>query len=265
MNPVFQAAMAGIFTWFCTLLGSATVFFVREVNEHFLAVMQGFAGGIMTAASFWSLLAPALEQASVYSMGLPAWFPAAVGFLVGGLFLRLIDRIVPHFHYAADHGDFNPEKTSISKTWMLFLAVTIHNLPEGMALGVAYAAVANGSGSMTLAAALSLTLGIGIQNFPEGSALSMPLLTEGKSKFRAFNLGQMSALVEPIGAVIGAMALLFMQRLLPYALSFAAGAMIFVVIEELIPESQSAHSTDLSTLSFMLGFVIMMILDVALG
>lgn len=265
LNPVYQAGLAGIFTWLCTVLGASSVFFVKEVNDRFLAIMQGCAAGIMTAASFWSLLAPALEHASQEGGPLPAWIPAAVGFLVGGLFLRSIDYIIPHIHYAGDHGDTNVMKSKISRTWMLFLAVTIHNLPEGMALGVAFAAAGSGIEGASLTSAISLAIGIGIQNIPEGSALSLPLRAEGRSKWDAFNLGQLSALVEPLGAILGAFAVIVVSQILPYALSFAAGAMIFVVVEELIPESQASNNTDNATLAFMVGFVIMMILDVALG
>lgn len=265
LNPILQAALAGIFTWLCTVLGAATVFFVKEVNFKFLAIMQGFAAGVMTAASFWSLLAPAIEYADNSANGLPGWLPAAVGFLAGGIFLRLIDYVMPHLHYFKDHGDTDPSTSRLSRTWMLFFAVTIHNIPEGMAIGVAFAAAASGLESASLASAISLAIGIGIQNIPEGSALSLPLMAEGKSKTNAFNLGQLSAIVEPFGAVLGAAAVFVISALLPYALSFAAGAMIFVVVEELIPESQSKGNTDLATLSFMIGFTIMMILDVALG
>ncbi|MBG9985880.1 ZIP family metal transporter [Facklamia sp. DSM 111018] len=265
LNPIVQAGLAGVFTWLCTALGSSTVFFVKEVNQRFLAMMQGAAGGVMTAASFWSLLAPALAHAEKHLVGIPTWFPAAIGFVLGGIFLRMVDKFVPHLHYAGDHGDTDPTDSKLSRTWMLFLAVTIHNIPEGMAIGVAFAAAASGIEGAALASAISLAIGIGIQNIPEGSALSLPLMAEGRSKRKAFHLGQMSALVEPFGAVIGAAAVLVMQTLLPYALSFAAGAMIFVVVEELIPESQTSGNTDVATLSFMVGFVIMMILDVALG
>ncbi len=265
LNPIVLAGLAGIFTWLCTVLGASTVFFVKEVNYRFLAIMQGFAGGVMTAASFWSLLAPAIDYAGRSASVIPDWLPAAVGFLAGGVFLRLIDKIMPHLHYFSDHGDTDPSTTRLSRTWMLFLAVTIHNIPEGMAIGVAFAAASFGLESASLASAISLAIGIGIQNIPEGSALSLPLMAEGKSKARAFNLGQLSAIVEPFGAVIGAVAVYAITALLPYALSFAAGAMIFVVVEELIPESQSKGNTDVATMSFMIGFVVMMVLDVALG
>ena len=262
-NPIFQALAAGLFTWLCTMFGSAFVFLFKEVNERFLAIMQGFAAGVMIAASFWSLLAPALEYAEANSNNAPSWLPVAIGFLVGGIFLRFLDYVVPHTHLSEDHGD--SKNRSISKTMMLFLAVTIHNIPEGLAVGVAFAAASVGNEGGTLAGAIALTIGIGLQNVPEGSALSLPLFADGKTKRKAFQMGQLSAIVEPVAAVIGAAAVLVVQEILPYALSFAAGAMIFVVVEELIPESQSSDHTDDATLALLFGFVLMMILDVALG
>lgn len=263
LSPVLQAFLAGIFTYLCTVFGSAVVFFVKDVNERFLAIMQGFAAGIMTAASFWSLLSPALEYAEKGS--LPPWIPVAIGFMAGGLFLRFLDIIVPHLHRFGDHGDTDVDKFNLSRTAMLVLAVTIHNIPEGMALGVAYAAASMKVNGATIAGALALTIGIGIQNIPEGSALSLPLRAEGKSKWRAFNMGQLSAIVEPFGALLGAAAVLIVTAILPYGLAFAAGAMIFVVVEELVPESQASNSTDSATIFFLIGFLIMMILDVSLG
>lgn len=262
-NPIFLSFIAGIFTWLCTLFGSSFVFLFKDVNERFLAIMQGFAAGVMIAASFWSLLAPALDFAENASNSVPVWLPVAIGFLLGGVFLRFLDYVIPHTHLSEDHGDSTNRK--ISRTMMLFLAVTIHNIPEGLALGVAYAAAMIGSDGATLAGAVALTIGIGLQNIPEGSALSLPLYADGRSKAKAFNMGQLSAVVEPISSVIGAAAVLVVQEILPYALSFAAGAMIFVVVEELIPESQSSKHTDDATLALLVGFVIMMILDVALG
>lgn len=263
INPILQALMAGIFTWACTALGAALVFFVRRMDDKFLAIMQGLAGGVMTAASFWSLLDPAIEYGE--SGPLPAWIPAAIGFLLGGIFLRILDKVIPHLHASADHGDFDINNSKLGKNTMLFLAVTIHNFPEGMALGVAYAAAAAQPGLASMSGAIALTIGIGLQNFPEGSALSLPTLASGKSKKEAFNLGQLSAIIEPIGAVLGAWAVTQITALLPYALSFAAGAMIFVVVEELIPESQESGFTDSATLAFLAGFTLMMVLDVALG
>lgn len=265
LHPVLQALLGGLFTWLCTALGSSFVFFFKEVNERLLAIMQGFAAGVMIAASFWSLLAPALDYAELSQSSLPNWFPVAMGFLAGGIFLRFLDVIVPHIHLSEDHGDTNVKQSNLSRTTMLYLAVTIHNIPEGLAIGVAFAAASLELNGATLASAIVLSLGIGIQNIPEGSALAMPIRAEGKSQRRAFNLGHSSALVEPVAAMIGAAALLAVSQLLPFALAFAGGAMIFVVVEELIPESQSSNHTDEATLSLMVGFVVMMILDVALG
>lgn len=265
LDPVSQALLGGIFTWLCTVVGAATVFFMKEVNEKILAMMQGFAAGVMIAASFWSLLAPALDFARMNFTDIPAWLPVALGFMAGGLFLRLLDILVPHLHYAVDHGDTDTKKMSLSKTTLLFLAVTIHNFPEGLAVGVAFAAAAMQQDSATIAGAIALTLGIGIQNIPEGSALSLPIRGTGRSQWEAFKLGQASALVEPVGAVIGAVGVLLVTSLMPFSLSFAAGAMIFVVVEELIPEAQSSNYTDLATISLLVGFTTMMVLDVALG
>lgn len=263
LNPILQAFLAGLFTWACTALGASLVFFVKNINNRFLAIMQGLAAGVMTAASFWSLLAVAIEFAEGGS--LPAWLPVAIGFLLGGIFLSLLDKLIPHIHPSADHGDFDPDKTSLGKNTMLFLAVTLHNFPEGMALGVAFAAANTGASGATIASAIALAIGLGLQNFPEGSALSLPILATGKSKKESFHLGQLSAIIEPVGAVLGAWAVTQITALLPYALSFAAGAMLFVVVEELIPESQDSGFTDAATMAFLVGFAIMMILDVALG
>lgn len=267
-SVVLQAFLAGLFTWGCTILGSAIVFFFKHVSRTLLDIMQGFAAGVMIAASFWSLLAPSIEYAAP-TYGAWSWIPAAVGFLLGGYFLRLVDAIVPHLHLGNEvdkaEGGGEVERKRLSKTALLFLAITIHNIPEGLAVGVTFGALANNPSHAALIGAIGLALGIGIQNIPEGSALSIPIRTDGKSRKQAFFWGSMSAIVEPIAAVIGAVAVLYMTPILPYALSFAAGAMIFVVVEELIPESQTNGNTDLATLGLMMGFVIMMILDVALG
>lgn len=263
LNPIMQAFIAGLFTWLCTIFGSSFVFLFKEVNERFLATMQGFAAGVMTAASFWSLLAPAIDYAGRSNSILPNWFPAAVGFMAGGIFLRILDIIVPHIHMAEDHGDTTNRK--LPRNTMLFLAVTIHNIPEGLAIGVAFAGAAVNPNLATLSGAIALSIGIGLQNIPEGSALSLPIYAESGNRFKAFNMGQASALVEPVSAVIGAAAVLIISQILPYALAFAAGAMMFVVVEELIPESQSGDNTDIGTMAFLGGFTIMMILDVALG
>ncbi|TDM14656.1 ZIP family metal transporter [Macrococcus bovicus] len=263
LSHVYQAFIAGIFTWSMTALGAAVVFLVRSVNNKLLNTMQGFAAGVMIAASFWSLLAPALEFSE--KAGQIPWIPAAIGFLLGGVFIRGLDVIIPHMHAHASPGhQTEGRKSNLNKSTLLLLAITLHNIPEGLALGVAFGAIGHATDS-GLMAAIGLAIGIGIQNIPEGTALSLPIHGDGKSKWRAFNFGQASALVEPVFAVIGAAAVLLVTPLLPYALAFAAGAMIFVVVEELIPESQSGENTDLATLGLMVGFTIMMILDVSLG
>lgn len=266
-NLVLLAFLAGLFTWGCTILGAAIVFFFRNISRKLLDIMMGFAAGVMIAASFWSLLEPSIAYAkadgSVWS-----WFPAAFGFLLGGLFIRFIDAIVPHLHLDKEVSDvegLQPPK-KLSKTALLFLAITIHNIPEGLAVGVTFGALAYGNVSTSaLLGALGLAIGIGLQNIPEGAALSIPIRADGKSRLKAFYWGAMSAIVEPIGAIVGAALVLLMLPVLPYALSFAAGAMIFVVVEELIPETQTNGNTDVATLGLMLGFVIMMVMDVALG
>jgi zinc transporter, ZIP family len=264
LSPVVQALLGTMFTWGMTALGAALVFTTRSVNQKFLDSMLGFAGGVMIAASFWSLLSPALEMAE--EGPLPNWFPAAVGFLLGGLFLMGIDKILPHLHpnapMQAAEG-VNPQRRR--RSTLLVLAITLHNIPEGLAVGVSFGAVAAGYPSASLAGAVALAIGIGLQNFPEGVAVSMPLRREGMSRRRSFVYGQFSGMVEPIAAVVGALAVGFIQPLLPYALSFAAGAMVFVVAEEVIPASQENGNNDIASLSLMIGFVVMMILDVALG
>ncbi len=217
----------------------------------------------MIAASFWSLLMPAIEMSE--DQGNIAWFPAAIGFLSGGVFLLLIDKILPHLHLGLPTNKAEGIKTSWQRSTLLVLAITLHNIPEGLAVGVAFGALAHNPEIGTLAGAITLAIGIGLQNFPEGTAVSVPLRREGLSRLKAFNYGQLSGLVEPIAAIFGAYLVLIITPLLPYALSFAAGAMIFVVVEELIPESQRGNETDFSTIGAMIGFVIMMILDVALG
>jgi ZIP family zinc transporter len=262
-TPVQQALMATCFTWFVTALGAAMVFFFKEIKREMLDGMLGFAAGVMIAASFWSLLAPAIEMAE--EMGNRGWIPAAIGFLSGGLFLWAIDKVLPHLHQGLKTSEAEGIKTHWQRSILLVLAVTLHNIPEGLAVGVAFGAVAAGIPSANLAGAVALAIGIGIQNFPEGAAVSVPLRREGVSRIKSFWYGQLSGVVEPIAGVIGAYAVLSMRSLLPYALSFAAGAMIFVVIEELIPESQMDKKTDISTAGAMIGFAVMMSLDVALG
>lgn len=264
LDPILQAFLATCFTWGMTALGAALVFTTKKVNEKLLDSMLGFAAGVMIAASFWSLISPAIEMSTGGTF--PKWFPAAVGFLLGGSFLMLIDKILPHLHPNSPMEDAEGiHPANKRRSTLLVLAITLHNIPEGLAIGVAFGAVAAGYGSATLAAALSLAIGIGIQNFPEGVAVSMPLRRDGMSRIKSFMYGQSSALVEPIAAVIGAVAVTYMQILLPYALTFAAGAMIFVVAEEVIPGSQENGNNDIASISLMIGFVVMMILDVALG
>jgi ZIP family zinc transporter len=263
LNPVLQALLATLFTWFVTALGAATVFIFKKINKKVLNGMLGFAAGVMIAASFWSLLNPAITMAE--EAGMTAWVPAVLGFLAGGAFLWLVDVVLPHLHGGEEQ---KPEgiKTSWQRSVLLVLAITLHNIPEGLAVGVAFGAAAANFPVASLTGAVALALGIGLQNFPEGAAVSIPLRREGLSRMKSFLMGQASGLVEPIAAVLGAFAVILMKPLLPYALSFAAGAMIYVVVEELIPEAQQekAHS-NIGTIGAMLGFAIMMLLDVALG
>jgi ZIP family zinc transporter len=261
--PLWQALIATLFTWFVTALGASAVFFFREVNRRVLDTMLGFAAGVMIAASFWSLLAPAIEMAEM--SGTPGWIPAVVGFLSGGAFLWVIDKLLPHLHLGLPTEQAEGIKTRWQRSVLMILAITLHNFPEGLAVGVAFGAVAAGLPSATLSGAIALALGIGIQNFPEGVAVSLPLRGEGFSRRKSFMVGQLSGMVEPIAGVLGAAAVLSMQAILPYALAFAAGAMIYVVVEELIPESQLEMSTDVATIGAMLGFAVMMALDVGLG
>jgi ZIP family zinc transporter len=263
MHPVNQALLATLFTWGVTALGAAVVFVFKEVNRKLLDAMLGFAAGIMIAASFWSLLNPAIALAE--EMGGRPWVPAVVGFLAGGAFLWAVDKVMPHLHLGFPRSEAEGIKTSWHRSVLLVLAITLHNIPEGLAVGVAFGAVASGIESANLGAAVALALGIGIQNFPEGLAVAAPLRREGWSRRKSFAYGQASGLVEPIAGVIGAFAVIWMRPMLPYALSFAAGAMIYVVVEELIPESQLQKNTDLATVGAMLGFAVMMMLDVALG
>ena len=261
LHPMWQALLAGSFTWGMTAAGAGLVFLCGGLNRRLLDWMLGVAAGVMIAASFWSLLAPALEMSE--GGRLPVWFPALVGFLLGGIALRGIDLVLPHLHPGAPDDETEGVKTEWQRSVLLVLAITLHNIPEGLAVGVAFGAVAAGYPSATLAGAVALAIGIGIQNFPEGAAVSMPLRRDGLSRTRAFWYGQLSAVVEPVAAVIGAAVVFFAQPLLPYALAFAAGAMIFVVVEELVPESQRGGNGDLATMGVMAGFAVMMVLDVA--
>jgi len=264
LTPLTQAIIGTLFTWGMTALGAALVFTTKGVNQKLMDSLLGFAGGVMIAASFWSLLSPALDMAK--DNGTTAWVPAAIGFMLGGIFLWGIDKILPHLHPNSpiEHAEgIRPKKKK--RSTLLVFAITLHNIPEGLAIGVAFGAVAAGFPSASLTGAIALAIGIGIQNFPEGVAVSMPLRREGMSRRKSFVYGQFSGMVEPVAAIVGVLAVTFIQPLLPYALSLAAGAMIFVVAEEVIPGSQEEGNKDLASLSLMIGFTIMMILDVALG
>jgi ZIP family zinc transporter len=263
LDQVTQAFLATCLTWGLTALGSSLVFLFKGMNKKFLNIMLGFAAGVMIAASFWSLLLPAIEM--TLEAGVPSWLPAAAGFLGGGIFLWGIDKTLPHLHLGLPESKAEGVRTKWSRTTLLVLAITLHNIPEGLAVGVAFGAVAVGLPSATLVGAIALAIGIGIQNFPEGAAVSIPLRQEGFSRLKSFWYGQLSAVVEPIAAVIGAATVIAARSILPYALAFAAGAMIYVVVEELIPESQHGGDTHWATAGAMLGFVVMMVLDVALG
>jgi ZIP family zinc transporter len=260
LSPVLQALLAALFTWGVTAAGALTVVLTRTVSRRLLDAMLGLAAGVMIAASFWSLLAPAIELSD------GSWVPAAVGFLAGGVVLRGIDRVLPHLHSSFGVAT-RPEGLSASwrRAILLVLAVTLHNIPEGLAVGVAFGAASLGVPGANLSAAMALALGIGLQNFPEGMAVAMPLRREGLSRAKAFWYGQISGLVEPVAAVVGAWLVTAMRAILPYALAFAAGAMIFVVIEDLVPEGQLGGNAHLVTTGAMLGFALMMTLDVALG
>jgi zinc transporter, ZIP family len=263
MHPVMQALYGTLFTWFMTAAGAALVLFFKKHNQTLLDSLLGMAAGVMIAASFWSLLAPAIALSE--ELGQTAWLAAAIGFLSGGAFLLLVDKTLPHLHPGLGMDQAEGIPTSLRRSTLLVLAITLHNIPEGLAVGVAFGAAAAGVPGASLGAAIALAIGIGLQNFPEGAAVSMPLRREGVSRRKCFWYGQLSGVVEPIAGVCGAAAVFYMQPLLPYALAFAAGAMIFVVAEELIPESQRKGDTDIPTIGLMVGFVIMMCLDVALG
>lgn len=263
LSPIVQAVLATCFTWFLTGLGASAVFFFKSVNRQVLDGMLGFAAGVMIAASYWSLLAPAIEMTEEAG-GIP-WVPATVGFLLGGAFLWAVDKILPHLHIGYPTEEAEGLQTTWRRSILLVLAITLHNFPEGLAVGVAFGAVAAGLPAATLAGAMALALGIGLQNFPEGMAVSVPLRREGMSRFKSFWYGQLSGAVEPVAGFLGAAAVILMRPILPYALAFAAGAMIYVVVEELIPESQLESITDVATVGAMLGFAVMMTMDVALG
>jgi zinc transporter, ZIP family len=260
---VIQALLATTFTWLLTAAGASFVFFFKTMNRRLMDGMLGFTGGVMIAASFWSLLAPAISMSE--NLSVPSWFPASVGFLAGALFLFSLDKVLPHLHINFAKSEAEGIKTDWHRSTLLVLAITLHNIPEGLAVGVAFGAVAAGVPHAELGAAIALALGIGMQNFPEGMAVAMPLRRQGLSRFKSFWYGQLSAIVEPVAGVLGAIAVIHAQPVLPYALAFAAGAMVYVVVEEVIPESQRDKFTDTSTLGFIGGFIVMMILDVGLG
>lgn len=263
LTPIIQALMATTFTWVLTALGASTVFIFRSISRNLMDGLLGFTGGVMVAASYWSLLAPAIAMSE--DLSVPNWFPAATGFLAGALFLYALDKVLPHLHINFERSESEGIKTDWHSTTLLVLAITMHNIPEGLAVGVAFGAIAQGMPGADLGAAVALAIGIGLQNFPEGIAVAMPLRRKGLSRIRSFWYGQLSAVVEPLAGVAGAMAVIYAQPILPYALAFAAGAMIYVVIEEVVPETQKDKHTDTSVLGFIFGFIVMMILDVALG
>jgi len=264
IGPVYSALLATTFTWLLTALGASFVFFFKTLNRGVLDPMLGFTGGVMIAASFWSLLNPAIEMSERLYPGW-SWMPAAVGFLAGSMFIYFLDKVTPHLHINFGVEEKEGVKSQLHKTTLLVLAITLHNIPEGLAVGVLFGAAADGMPEATIAGAIALAVGIGIQNFPEGIAVAMPLRRHGVSRLKSFWYGQLSAIVEPVAGVVGAVAVIYMQPILPFALAFAAGAMIYVVVEEVIPETQRDKYTDRSVLGFIGGFLIMMILDVALG
>lgn len=261
LSPIILALLAGIFTWGLTAFGASLVFLFRNVSRKILDTALGFAAGVMIAASFWSLLDPAIEMSQ--KMAIPSWIPPALGFILGALFLRLIDMILPHLHFQSPINEAEGIKTSFRRSTLLVLAVTLHNIPEGLAIGVSFGAHAIEPTAVSLLSSIVLAFGIGIQNIPEGFAISMPLRGEGFSRGKSFFYGQLSGIFEPIFAVVGVLLVNIMQNFLPYALGFAAGAMIFITAEELIPESQRNGNSDIATAGLILGFTLMMILDVA--
>lgn len=259
LSHVSQALIAALFTWSVTMLGAAIVFFFKEVRKSIMDALLGFSAGVMISASFWSLLSPSIELAE--SLNMTAWVVAVSGFLAGGLLLFIGDKVFNHFSSKSNDTSVGKFKRCL----MLIFSITLHNIPEGLVVGVAFGSLAYGIEGATLASAITLAIGIGLQNFPEGSAVSLPLRRDGMSRGKAFFIGQLSGMVEPIAAVIGAILVLKIQTILPFLLAFAAGAMVYVVVEELIPESQSNTRKDLMALFTLIGFSVMMILDVALG
>lgn len=265
LNPTWQALTATTFTWLLTALGASVVFLFKDLKRLWLDFMLGFTGGVMIAASFWSLLSPAIELSAAHYSPAWQWVPAAIGFVAGAAFLFGMDKVMPHLHLNARMSESEGIKTAWSRTILLVLAITLHNIPEGLAVGVSFGAAHLGYEDFSLGSAVALAIGIGIQNFPEGIAVAIPLRRQGISRWKSFWWGQLSAIVEPFAGVLGALAVVWVAPILPYALSFAAGAMIYVVVEEVIPETQQDKYADLATLGLVLGFVVMMALDVGLG
>jgi len=263
IDPILAALYATLFTWGVTALGASLVFFFKNINRAVFDGMLGFTGGVMVAASFWSLLAPGIEMSP--GEGFTKVMPAVIGFGAGAMFLFSLDKVLPHLHVNFKMENKEGIKTPWHKSILLTLAITLHNIPEGLAIGVLFGGVAAGFDGASIGGAVALAIGIGLQNFPEGFAVAVPLRRQGFSRWKSFNYGQLSAIVEPMAAVLGAWAVMTFQPILPYALAFAAGAMIFVVVEEVIPESQQDKYTDIATLGFIGGFILMMSLDVALG
>src|SRR6056297_548098 len=266
MGPISQAFLAGLFTWGLTALGASVVFLTKNVSQTVLDSMLGFAAGVMIAASVWSLIIPSIEMTE--AMGGIGWLPAATGFLVGGLFLRVCDAFLPHLHIGSPRSDAEGVRTSWRRSTLLVLAITLHNIPEGLAVGVLFGAAAAGidpTGTATIAGAIALALGIGIQNLPEGTAVSVPLRREGVSRGKSFYYGQISGAVEPVFCVIGALAVIYVQPILPFALAFAAGAMIYVVVEELIPESHCVKIYYNATSGVIISTKLTIVANVALG
>ena len=269
-SPILQAFLGGLFTWILTAIGSSLVFFFKSSNRKVLDMCLGFTGGVMIAASFWSLLSPAIatveKQQELGITTLPVWFAPALGFLLGALFLYYLDKKIPHLHLFEKIENAEGPKTNLKKTELLVFAIALHNIPEGLAVGVAFGALASGLDiGMEMGGAIALAIGMGMQNAPEGFAVSMPLRREGFSKFKSWWWGQLSAIVEPIFAVIGAAVVISVYPILPYALAFAAGAMIFIVVENVVPESHRGGNVDIASIGLILGFIVMMILDVSLG
>lgn len=258
LSPVYQALLATIFTWLITAIGASLVFFMKKINKTFMDGMLGFAAGVMISASFFSLLSPAIDMAT--SLNINVWLILALGFFSGGLLLFISDNIYKHYNKK-----YSKKSDSFKRCLMLIFSITLHNIPEGLAVGVAFGSIKYGLDGATLLSASTLALGIGLQNFPEGSAVSFPLRREGYSLKKSFFYGQASGIVEPIAGVLGAILVINVRYMLPFFLAFAAGAMIYVVVQELIPESQTNKQKDMMALFTLIGFSLMMILDIALG